>query len=111
MNTNKINILCDQVIDVALVVKETTNVIDNSKLSCYPQHFANRINSVVQYCYNMFMNANADKHTDAEITDLMINLMNTLVRYKNSYRPITYAYRVMNSLLDIVKNTFVELNK
>ena len=57
------------------------------------------------------MNANADKHTDDEITDLMINLMNTLVRYKNSYRPITYAYRVMNSLLDIVKNTFVELNK
>ena len=55
--------------------------------------------------------ANADKHTDDEITDLMINLMNTLVRYKNSYRPITYAYRVMNSLLDIVKNTFVELNK
>ena len=59
----------------------------------------------------MFMNANADKHTDSEVTDLMINLMNTLVRYKNSYRPITYAYRVMNSLLDIVKNTFVELNK
>jgi hypothetical protein len=36
---------------------------------------------------------------------------NTLVRYKNSYHPNTYAYRVMNSLLDIVKNTFVELNK
>ena len=60
MNANKIDILCDQVIDVALVVKEATNVIDNSKLSCYPQHFANRINSVVQYCYNMFMNANAN---------------------------------------------------
>ena len=50
MNTNKIDILCDQVIDVALVVKEATDVIDNSKLSCYPQKFANRINSVVQYC-------------------------------------------------------------
>jgi hypothetical protein len=110
MNANKIDILCDQVIDVALVVKEATNVIDNSKLSCYPQQFVNRVNSVVQYCYNMFMNANADKHNDSEITDLMINLMNTLVRYKNSYHPNTYAYRVMNSLLDIVKNTFVELN-
>ena len=110
MNANKIDILCDQVIDVALVVKEATNVIDNSKLSCYPQQFVNRVNSVVQYCYNLFMNANADKHTDSEIIDLMINLMNTLVRYKNSYHPNTYAYRVMNSLLDAVKDTFVELN-
>ena len=110
MNANKIDILCDQVIDVALVVKEATNVIDNSKLSCYPQHFANRINSVVQYCYNMFMNANASKHTEEQINDLMINLMNTLVRYKNSYNPNTYGYKVMNSLLDIVKNTFVEFN-
>ena len=110
MNANKVDILCDQVIDVALVVKEATNVIDNSKLSCYPQHFVNRVNSVVQYCYNLFMNANADKHTDSEIIDLMINLMNTLVRYKNSYHPNTYAYRVMNSLLDAVKDTFVELN-
>ena len=76
----------------------------------YYNNFINRINSVLQYCYNMFMNANASKHTEEQINDLMINLMNTLVRYKNSYRPVTYAYRVMNSLLDIVKNTFVELN-
>ena len=111
MNVNKIDVLCNQVIDIALVVKETTEIINNSELNNYPQNFINRINSVLQYCYNMFMNANADKHTDSEITDLMINLMNTLVRYKNSYHPNTYAYRVMNSLLDIVKNTFVELNK
>ena len=57
------------------------------------------------------MNTNAGKHTEEQVNDLMINLMNTLVRYKNSYYPSKYAYRVMNSLLDIVKNTFVELNK
>lgn len=110
MNVDKIDILCNQVIDVALVAKETNEVINNSQLKCYPQHFANRVNSVVQYCYSLFMNTNAGKHTEEQVNDLMISLMNTLVRYKNSYCPSKYAYRVMNSLLDIVKNTFVELN-
>ena len=30
---------------------------------------------------------------------------------KNSYYPLTYGNKVMNSLLDIVKDSFVELNK
>jgi len=110
MNVDKIDILCNQVIDVALVAKETNEVINNSQLKCYPQHFANRVNSVIQYCYNLFMNTNAGKHTEEQVNDLMINLMNTLVRYKNSYNYMSYGYKVMNSLLDIVKNTFVELN-
>ena len=110
MDVNKIDILCNQVIDVALVVKEANEVIENAELLKYPYHFVNRINSVVNYCYNMFINAKANKHNDDEINDLMINMMNTLVRYKNSYNVGTYGYKVMNSLLDIVKNTFVELN-
>ena len=110
MKKNKIDILCNQVIDVVLVAKDVNDVINNSQLKCYPQHFANRVNSVVQYCYNMFMNTNAGKHTEEQVNDLMINLMNTLVRYKNSYNYMSYGYKVMNSLLDIVKNTFVELN-
>ena len=57
------------------------------------------------------MNTNASKHTEEQINDLMINLMNTLVKYKNSYYPLTYGNKVMNSLLDIVKDSFVELNK
>lgn len=111
MNANKIDILCDQVIDVALVVKEATEVINNANLAHYPQHFVTRINSVVNYCYQLFMKANAGKHNDAEVNDIMIELMSGLVKYKNSYYTGTYGYRVMNSLLDIVKNTFVELNK
>ena len=111
MNVNKIDVLCDQVIDVALVVKEANEFINSSKfLKTYPQHFVDRINSVLKYCYNMFVNTNNSKHTDEQINDLMINLMNTLVKYKNSYYPSTYGYKVMNSLLDIVKDTFVELN-
>lgn len=110
MNTEKIDILCDQVIDVALVIKETNEVINNSNLSNYPQCFINRINSVLKYCYTMFINVNADKHTNEQINDLIIYLMNTLVKYKNSYSPGSYGYKVMNSLLDIIKTTFVELN-
>lgn len=110
MNANKIDILCNQVIDVALVTKEANDVINNVNLSQYPKRFVDRINSVVQYCYRMFMDANDNKLTDDRTNDLMINLMNTLVNYKNSYKSTTYGYRVMNSLLDIVKNTFVEFN-
>ena len=110
MNVDKIDVLCNQVIDIALVVKETTEIINNSELNNYPQHFINRINSVLQYCHKMFVNTNASKHTEEQINDLMINLMNTLVKYKNSYYPSTYGYKVMNSLLDIVKDTFIELN-
>lgn len=110
MNTNKIDVLCNQIIDVALVVKEAKEVIDNSHVLIYPKHFVNRIDSVVQYCYQMFMDANDYKLTDEKLNDLLIKLMNTLVEYKNSYYPNTYGDKVMNSLLDIVKNTFVELN-
>ena len=109
MNANKVDILCDQIVDAALVVKEAKDVISNANfVNSYPQKFINRIDSVLQYCYTLFINAN--KHTDNEITDLMINLMNGLVGYKNSYRSTSYGYKVMNSLLDIVKSTFVELN-
>ena len=112
MNVNKIDVLCDQVIDVALVVKEANEVINNSKfVTNYPYHFIERINSVLNYCYNMFVNTNNCKHNDEQINDLMIKLMNTIVTYKNSYYPTTYGYKVMNSLLDIVKDSFVELNK
>ena len=110
MNTNKIDILCNQVIDVALVAKDALNTINNANLSEYPQKFVNRIDSVVNYCYNMFIDTNANEHTDEQINDLMINLMNTLVHYKNSYYSASYGYKVMNSLLDIVKETFIELN-
>lgn len=110
MNTDKIDVLCNQFIDVALVVKEVKEVINNSHVSIYPKHFVNRIDSVVQYCYSIFMNTNAGNHTEEQVNNLMIKLMNTLVEYKNSYYPNTYSDKVMNSLLDIVKNTFVELN-
>ena len=49
MNVDKIDILCNQVIDVALVAKETNEVINNSQLKCYPQHFANRVQFVYEY--------------------------------------------------------------
>ena len=110
MDLNKIDILCDQIIDVALVSKEAIEVINNTPLLVYPKKFVDRVNSVVQYCYRMFMDANDYKLTDEKFNDLLIKLMNTLVEYKNSYHPNTYGYKVMNSLLDIVKNTFVELN-
>lgn len=108
MNIEKIDILCNQVIDVALVAKEANSVINNANLSSYPQKFADRVNSVVKYCYNLFMDV--DKHSNECNNDLMVNLLNTLVKYKNSYNPASYGYRVMNSLFDIVKDTFVELN-
>ena len=110
MNVDKIDILCNQVIDIALVSKEAVDTINSASLSIYPSKFIKRINSVVNYVYNLFMDSNNDKYNDDEINELMIYLMNTLIYYKNSYKSNTYGYRVMNSLLDIVKNTFVELN-
>lgn len=110
MTVKNVDILCNQVIDVALVVKETKETISNASLSIYPHKFIERINSVLGYCHTLFVNCNNDIHTDEEVNDLLINLMNTLVKYKNSYNEGTYGFKVMNSLLDIVKNTFVELN-
>ena len=110
MNADKIDVLCNQVIDVALVLKEVNDVINSSTSISFPQKFADRVNSVMQYCYDLFMNTNSGEHTDEEVNDLLINLMNTLVYYKNSYNPNGYGYKVMNSLLDIVKETFVKIN-
>ena len=110
MNANKIDILCDQVIDVALVVKEAKDKINSATFLAYPQKFVNRIDSVVNYCHNLFVNVNHGKHTEDEVNDIMVYLMANLIEYKLSYNEGTYGNKVMNSLYDIVKTTFVEFN-
>ena len=40
----------------------------------------------------------------------MIDLMYTIVEYKHLYRNKSYGYKVMNSLLDVVIETFNDIN-
>lgn len=105
-----LDILCNQVIDIAQINKEAYSVIDNGNLTNYPYRFINRINSVRDYCFNLYVYTDNGKHNYDDVNDLMIHLMRVLVDYRNSYRKESYAYRVMNSLLDVVEQSFIEIN-
>ena len=105
-----LDILCNQVIDVAQINKGAYSVIDNAKLLNYPIRFVNRIDSVRDYCFNLYVYTENGKHNYDDINDLMIHLMRVLIDYRNSYHKNSYAYRVMNSLLDVVEQSFIEIN-
>ena len=105
-----LDILCNQIIDIALINKDALSTIDNSKLTNYPTKFVNRIQSVQTYCYKLYVNSDNGYHSYDEIVNLMFNLMRTLNYYRNSYNKNSYAYRVTNSLLDVVEQSFIEIN-
>jgi len=107
-----LDILCDQVIDVALIVKEAERVIDESRfLTTFPEKFLERMWNIQSQVYNLFINYHYNNNlNDDNVNDEMIDLMYTIVEYKHLYRNKSYAYRVMNSLLDIVEQSFIEIN-
>ena len=105
-----IDILCDQVIDVFLINQEVYSVINNSKLTKYPEKFVKRIDSVQNYCYKLFVEADNGEYNLMEINILLLNLLKNIKEYRNSYNKTSYAYKVMNSLLDIVEESFIDIN-
>ena len=105
-----IDVLCNQVIDVFLINQETYSVIDNSKLTKYPEKFVKRIDSVQNYCYKLFVEADNGEYNLMEINILLLNLLHNIKEYRNSYNETSYAYKVMNSLLDIVEESFIDIN-
>ena len=112
MNKNFSDVLCNQVIDVALVVKEIEDTPVSISPNAYPNvdKFINRINSVVDFVQTLFTHYESERVNEEFVNDKMVELMNALVNYKNSYKVRGIAYTTMNSLLDIVKDSFVELN-
>ena len=114
MTENQIDILCNLTIDVALINDEAIDkietAIENGSLEELPIKFINRIKFATKYCYNLFINACENTDDDEYSDDMLINLMDILVRYKNTYWKEAYAYKVMNSLLDAVKVAFIKFN-
>ena len=100
-----IDVLCDQVIDVFLINQETYSVIDNSNLTKYPEKFVKRINSVQNYCYKLFIETDNGEYNLMEINILLLNLLKNIKEYRNSYNKTSYAYKVMNSLMDVVEES------
>lgn len=105
-----IDVLCDQVIDVFLINQETYSVIDNSNLTKYPEKFVKRINSVQNYCYKLFIETDNGEYNLMEINILLLNLLKNIKEYRNSYNKTSYAYKVMNSLMDVVEESFIDIN-
>ena len=106
-----LNILCDRVIDVALLNNDAIISIENADLRNYPSRFVERIESVKNYCFKLYVDTDNGKLNYYDINNLMIYLMRTLGNYRNSYHNNSYAYRVMNSLLDVVEQSFIEINE
>lgn len=113
MNNKICDILCNQAIDVALVVKEfdETPIRVSSAVKVNVIRFVYRINSVLSFVEKLLIDYKANRIDENFVNDKMCELLNTLVNYKNSYKKGNLCYRYMNSLLSIVTETFVELNK
>ena len=113
MNKNFINVLCNQVFNVAFVINEAKDTKINVSPNAYANitKFVDRMDSVWNFVQTLFMDYESGKVDEDFVNDKMIILLNTLVNYKNSYKVGGIAYKTMNSLLDIVKESFVELNK
>ena len=105
-------LLCNQSIDIALIVKEAERVIDESKfLTAFPEKFLERMWEIQGQVYNLFINYHYNNNlNDNNVNDEMIDLMYTIVEYKHLYRNKSYGYKVMNSLLDVVIETFNDIN-
>ena len=101
--------LCNQVIDTALVIKEFEGVVNTGKVMV-PQKFIDRVNSVMGYVHQLFMDYNANKLNGLQLQEKMITLMAKLIEYRNSYKVGGYGYRMMNSLFDIVNTTYVTID-
>lgn len=106
-------LLCNQSIDIALIVKEAERVIDESRfLTTFPEKFLERMWKIQGQVYNLFINYHYNNNlNDDNVNDEMIDLMYTIVEYKHLYRNKSYGYKVMNSLLDVVIETFNEINE
>ena len=102
------NLLCDQTINIYLLVKDF-NVIKNSNNINVPEKFINRVNSVLAYTHNLFCDYANDKTNETFVQEKMINLLNTLVMYRNSYNPQSYGYRLMNSMFDVINETYITI--
>ena len=105
------DVLCNQVIDIALVVKEVEETPSSISPAAYANvdKFLKRINLVLGFAYTLFVNYNNGLTSEEEVIDNMNLLMYTLTNYKNSYVKGRLANITMNSLLDIVTESFVEL--
>ena len=112
MNNKISDVLCNQVIDIALVVKEIdgTPIHVSSPAIENVKRFLNRVNSVITFVQTLFTDYEAERVDETFVNDKMCELLYTLMKYKNSYKPGNLAYKYMNSLLDIATETFVELN-
>ena len=106
-----IDILCNQVIDVALINKEANSKIDASNLTSYPQKFVDRINLIKKTCTDLYIKSDDGVYSLDDINYIMYFLMHVVSMFRNSYHENSYPYRVMNSLLDVIKESFIDINE
>lgn len=107
---SKVNeLLANQVIDIAMLLKEFEGIINSGKC-VIPQKFIDRVNSVMTYTHNLFVDYNANKVNGDFVETKLVNLMNVLLNYRNSYTPGLYGYRLFNSMYDVVKTCFIDIN-
>jgi len=105
------DILCNQIIDNGLIINDAYKVINESEfLTHRPEKFIARISSIQSYCYVLYYDYQLGKIDNDGINDKMITLMNGVVDYKNSYTKYSYGYKVMNSILSVLIDTFNDIN-
>ena len=111
MSKDIADILCNQVIDNGLIINDAIKVINESEfLTHKPEKFIARLSSIRSYCYKMYYDYQFGYLDIDDINDKMIILMNGVVEYKNSYTKYSYGYKVMNSILSVLVDTFNDIN-
>lgn len=109
VNTRINELLANQTIDIAMLVGEFENILNSGKC-VIPQKFVNRVYSVIGYVHTLFLDYNNNKINGEFVDKKMVNLMNTLINYRESYNRDGYGYRLFNSMYDIVKTYFIDID-
>ena len=105
---NVAKLLANQVDNIGdLLVEYYENVISGNIMS--NDRFENRICSIARYVVQLHKDYENDFIDEDILEEKMLTLMNKIVEYRNCYNKTGFGYRSMNSMIDVVRETYIEI--
>lgn len=108
LTEKQIEIILNLLIDNGLLYTEAQETF-----LVYNEKFSNRLESVIHYCHQLYVDSEANVLNIAQVFNLIAGLITNLDKYCEDYKNMETlfqegAYRTMNSLFDRTHEAFEE---
>ena len=108
LSTKQVEIILNLLIDNGLLYEEAQETF-----LIYNEKFTNRLESIIHYCYQLYVESEAHVLTVQEVFDLIVGLIRALDDYCEDYNGHDNifkdgAYKTMNSFFDRTYEAFEE---